>query len=83
MRKILILTALVLFAATIAGCKYCDRLRRGSLCQPFNAPTVPYCDTCTTCAPETPCGGCDACANGVPSMPTTTTKPLIMPGPES
>jgi hypothetical protein len=80
MRKMLVLTALVLFGATMAGCKYCDRLRRGSLTQPWNAPTMPYCESCTTCAPETPCGVCESCASGS-SITTTTTKAPMLPSP--
>lgn len=80
MRKMLVLAALAAFAVTLAGCKYCDGLRRGSLTQPWNAPTMPYCESCTTCSPEAPCGECESCGSGS-SMTTTTTRVPIMPEP--
>lgn len=83
MRKMLVLTALALSVATMAGCKYCDGLRRGSLIQPWNAPTMPYCESCTTCAPESPCGVCESCESGSSITTTTTKAPIILPSPGS
>lgn len=81
MRKILVFSTLILFGLTMAGCRYCDGLRRGSMTQPWNAPTMPYCDSCTTCAPESPCGVCDSCTSDTSIMTTTTKAPTIMPAP--
>ncbi len=82
MRKMLFLTAVGLFAVTLAGCKYCDGLRRGSMTQPYNAP-MGCCDTCTTCAPETPCGVCESCASGSSITVNSTKAPTMLPGPGS
>ncbi|NLS94485.1 MAG: hypothetical protein GXX96_20195 [Planctomycetaceae bacterium] len=83
MRKMLVLTALVLLAAAMAGCRYCDGLRRGSLTQSWNAPVSCY-EGCTVCTPEEPCGACESCGDGS-SITTTTTKaptePPVLPYP--
>ena len=79
MRKMLIISALVLLGVTLVGCN-CDGFRRGSMTQPWNAP-MSCCDTCTTCAPESPCGVCESCATGTSVMTTTTKAPTLMPSP--
>ncbi len=81
MRKMLVLTVLALSVATMAGCRYCEGLRRGSLTQPWAAPTAPYCDSCTTCTPEEPCGVCESCASGSTITTTTTKSPIVLPAP--
>ena len=85
MKKTLVLTVLTLWAATMAGCRYCDGLRRGSLTQPWNAPTMPYCENYSSCTPESPCGVCESCASSGSSITTTTTRaptaPPILPSP--
>ena len=81
MRKMLVLTAVALLAVTLAGCRYCDSLRRGSLVQPWNAPTMPYCDSCNTPEPGSSYGECDSCTSDTSITTTTTKAPTIMPAP--
>ncbi len=65
MKKLLILTAVVMLASGTAGCRCCDWLWRGAAYNPY--PSTPaYGDPCPTYNP------CDPCATGAPA---------IIPGP--
>lgn len=95
MKKLLVLTAIVMLTAGTVGCRCCDWFRRGAL---FPTSTVVGTevlgDPCYSANPCDPCGSaapCDPCAPGscgtAPSiygMPPATynTQPsTILPGP--
>jgi len=81
MKKLLVLTVVVMLTAATAGCRY-DWFRRGAVC-PVAAPELTVCDPCIPCDPCTPCdpclpqSSCDPCAPG----PYTTSPEVVMPGP--
>jgi len=91
MKKLLVLTAIVMLTVGTVGCKCCDWFRRGVLFPTTTtmAPEV-ICDPCYSanpCDPCDPCGSavsCDPCAPGTYSTPPATygTQPTtILPGP--
>jgi hypothetical protein len=59
MKKLLVLTAVVMLTVGTAGCR-CDWFRRGALF-PAVGPPVPVYESCP---PADPCGECNACAPG-------------------
>jgi len=72
MKKLLVLTAVVMLTASTVGCR-CSWFRRGALF-PSTTSAVPVCDPCPPCDP---CNPCDPCAPGS----YTTSPPTILPGP--
>ena len=79
MKKLVVLTAVVMLTAGSIGCQQCSWFRRGALF-PSSTPEVTVCDPCPPpCDPCCdPCNTCDPCA---PGSFTTTAPPTILPGP--
>ena len=78
MKRLLVLTAVVMLTAATLGCR-CDWFRRGALL-PTATPDVTVCDPCPPCNPCSPCDPsppCDPCAPGS----YTTSPSMILPGP--
>jgi len=74
MKKLLVLTAVVMLTASSIGCQQCSWFRRGALF-PSSTPQMTVCDPCAV--PCDPCNSCDPCAPGsYTTMPST-----ILPGP--
>ena len=67
MKKLLILTAVLMVTASAVGCRCCPWLWRGAAWNPY-APMATYSNPCP---PVNPCDPCDPCA----------TPPAITPGP--
>lgn len=62
MKKLLILTAVVMLTASSVGCQCCDWLRRGG-CFANASSEMSLCAPCNPCDPCIP--SCDPCAPGV------------------
>lgn len=62
MKKLLILTAVLMLTSSVVGCRCCNWLWRGAAYNP-GAPAVTYSDPCP------PYNPCDPCATGVPITP--------------
>ena len=62
MKKLLILTAVLMLTSSAVGCRCCDWLWRGAAYNPC-APAVTYSDPCP------PYNPCDPCATGAPVIP--------------
>jgi hypothetical protein len=74
MKKLLILTAVLMLAGSAVGCHWCDWLWRGSYSNPNPCPPTPvYSNPCYNPCPPAPC---DPCA-GAPVAPVMT----VVPGP--
>lgn len=74
MKKLIVLTAVVMLTASAAGCQCGRWFRRGAMV-PYCPPESACCEPCPApCGP--PSDGCDAC-----TAPTFGTSP--MPGPET
>lgn len=72
MKRLILLVAVIMVAASFTGCRLFPRWRQGAYCDPCMA-TVET-ETCSPCIPCSPCNPCDPC--GVPAMttvPATTT----------
>jgi len=71
MKKLIVLTAVVMLTAGAAGCQCGRWFRRGAMlpCCPPEACCDPCCD---------PCNPCDPCA-----VPTFGSAPVVTPGPET
>jgi len=70
MKRLLLLTVLMVMTAALAGCRCCDWLFRGASATPAPAATMVVadpCDPCNPCSTGVPVGG--ACA------PTTSFGP--------
>lgn len=88
MKKLLVLTAIVMLTAGTVGCNCCNWFRRGALFPTATmvAPDV-MCDPCCPADPCDPCGSgasCDPCAPGpYTTTPGTYSMPpaTILPGP--
>lgn len=74
MKKLLVLTAIVMLTASTVGCGCGRWFRRGALLPCYSDPC---CDPCVT---SDPCGSgpCDSC-----TTPTYGTMPAITPGPDA
>jgi hypothetical protein len=63
MKKLLVLTAVVMLTASSVGCQCCDWLRRGSCFSNGNS-EMSACNSCNPCDPCMPSACCDPCAPG-------------------
>jgi hypothetical protein len=72
MKKLLILTAVLMLTVSSIGCQ-CDLFRRGALF-PRTTADVPVYDPCPPCDP---CNPCDPCAPSSCATPPS----MILPGP--
>lgn len=86
MKKLLVLTAVVMLTAATAGCQ-CDWFRRGAL-YPAAMPEMTACDPCDPCLPQNPCdpgqpGPYAASPGMVMPGPYAAPPGMVMPGPVS
>ena len=81
MKKVLILTAVLMLATTSVGCHNWKCFgRRGTAYRPW-APAAACCDPCAT-APTTTVPGCTTCT-GTGTTTIGTPGPTMLPGPIS
>ncbi|HLA85522.1 MAG TPA: hypothetical protein VJL29_12065 [Thermoguttaceae bacterium] len=75
MKRLLLLTAVVMFTAGTTGCRCFDWLWRGNLCAPAATPVV-MSDPCTPCSDpcSTSATGC-ACGPVLPGPASSYTPP--------
>lgn len=73
MRKLIILTAVLMLTGSAVGCRCCNWLWRGAGCGPWGSPT--YSDYCPPANPCDPCGTSGEIAPG--SVPYSS-----IPGPQ-
>ncbi len=74
MKKILIVAAVTVLTAGVAGCRLCNGLFRGAAVQTAPAAAPMYCEPVNPCVPCDPCPPCGG--GGAAPM-------VITPGPES
>ncbi|NMC20796.1 MAG: hypothetical protein GYA33_10290 [Thermogutta sp.] len=77
MRKLLVLSSLVVIVVGTAGCQRCNWFRRGALFAPMQPAAVVECPPVVTDVPVLD-SSCEACAPPAMVVPPTTT---YVPGP--
>lgn len=79
MKKLLVLTALMMLTAGTVGCRTCDWFRRGALFPTTTMvyPEMPACDPCAACDP----GGVPVTSDPCAPAPYVTQPSTVLPGP--
>lgn len=81
MKKLVLMTAIGVVMAGVAGCRTCDWFRRGAPASAVTMPAPMYCDPCApSAAPCDPCGPSPTtCAPGAPMV--VAPGETFVPGP--